>query len=503
MAKAFISDAEMSKLEASQPKKKFISDEEMSALESEQPEEESGFDIRSPVSSALKFGLKTGAKGLQNVGEFVDKYTGAPTRAGLLAGIKGENPLLAAKAQFGEESSQAPTGEQIVGELGMEPGFARSAAGFGVDVLADPLNLVPAGKLSGLIGKGAKALEDAPKALKVLSEEKAIKQAGGMLKDFRRLMGKEKIPEVGKALLKETVEVADEAGKIKNVPLMKAGDDVEAIAEKSGLLKKQTGEKIGQIYKDIDNKVTDINFLRTLPAEDFKKIATAERFDPKISAQELSKTIGEKYGKKIDGEKAVARVNEILDQVSKRGNTLEDALSLKGELDELVNYSKQTQELPIVQQAIIDIRNAIRDKTNNYVEKVADILGVENGKELKRLNKLYGNVAEIEKMSADKVARNAANRMVSPSDYGSGLGGAVIGTMSGGPVGGLLTGAAAGAANKLLRERGPGVMARGAELLSKSSTPVANIGASALRGVRQFDRPVVRGLLKKPKEKEK
>lgn len=497
MAKAFISDAEMSKLEASQPKKKFISDEEMSVLEAEQPQEDSGFDIRSPISSSFKQGLKN----LQAVGEFVDKYTGAPTRAGLLAGIKGENPLTAAKEQFGEDPTKAPSGEQILGEIGMEPSFARSAAGFGVDVLADPLNLVPAGKLSGLLGKGAKALEEAPKALKALSEEKAIKQAGGMLKDFRRLIGKERIPEVGQALLKETVQVADDAGKIKNVPLMKVGDDVEAIAEKSGLLKKQTGEKIGQIYKDIDNKVTDINFLKTLPAEDFKKIATAERFDPKISAQELSKTIAEKYGKKIDGEKAVARVNEILDQVSKRGNTLEDALSLKGELDELVNYSKQTQELPIVQQAIIDIRNAIRDKTNNYVEKVADILDIKNGKELKKLNKLYGNVAEIEKMSVDRVARNAANRMVSPSDYYVGGTGAGVGGIAGG-IPGAIAGAGLGYGNKLLREYGPGLIAKGSAAASKGLTPVANIGASALRGVREFDRPVVRGLLKKPKKKE-
>lgn len=493
MAKAFISDAEMSKLEASQPKKKFISDEEMSALESEQPEEDSGFDIRSPVSSSLKVAAQTGLKGLQNVGEFVDKYTGAPTRAGLLAGIKGENPLLAAKAQFGEDISGAPTGEDIVGELGMEPGFARSAAGFGVDVLADPLNFVPAKKLSGFLGKGAKILEEAPKALKAFSEEKAIKQAGGMLKDFRRLMGKEKVPEVGQALLKETVDIADETGKISKVPLMKAGDDVEAIAEKSGLLKEQTGQKIGKIYKEIDNKIMDVKFMNKLSPEKLHEVVFAERFEPRIAAQELSQMISEKYGSKIDGDKAVARVNEILDQISKRGNSLEDSLALKGELDQMVNYSKQTQELPVIQQALIDIRNAIRDKTNNYVEKVADILGIENGKELKKLNKLYGNVAQIETMSADKVAREGANRAISLTDTIAG--GAGLSAL--GPQGLLL-----GLANKVGRERGAGVAARGAEKLSSLSKNIAPIAAKTLSGVREFDRPVVRGLLKKPKKKE-
>lgn len=526
MAKAFISDADMEKLESSKPSPKngFISDEEMSALESDSQPQDGGFDWNSPVYSAFKGAAGAGLAGLQKVGETVDRFSGAPTRAGLLAAVKsdsgdligaGKNAFAAAKSQFGEDPSLAPTGEQILEESGVPESYKmrvgpnfnevdvpiRKIGGFATDIVADPINLVPAGKLSGLIGKGAKAIEEAPNAMKAFSEGKAIKQAGGMLKDFRRIMGKGRSEDVGQALLRETVGVADESGKIKSVPLLKAGDEVEDVAQKSGLLKQQTGEKIGQIYKDIDNKVTDMDFLRKLSPEEFKKVATSERFEPNKAASELSQMISEKYGKKIDGQKVVARANEILDQVSKRGNSLEDALALKGELDEMVNYSKQTQELPAIQQALVDIRNSIRDKTNKYVDSVAGVLDVENGKELRRLNKLYGNVAEVEKMASDKVARNSANRMLSPSDYFVGGTGAGIGALAGGPAG-FLAGAAAGVANKVARERGAGILARGADLGARATGDIAPMAAEGIRSLRELDRPGVRGLLKKAKRKD-
>lgn len=140
------------------------------------------------------------------VGRFIDKYTGAPMRAGLYDAQAGNNPIPAALKQFGQDPEQAPTGKQIVMRAGITddkshlsdalPIYAdkgsqhpwyqpekggmldptpAGAAGVAMDVAANPLNFVgPAGeaasaisktqtgsKAIGLIGKGAAKIGEA------------------------------------------------------------------------------------------------------------------------------------------------------------------------------------------------------------------------------------------------------------------------------------------------------------------------------------------------------
>lgn len=159
---------------------------ELAALESDpelqqivqQPQEESFLSkILSPIETA---------------GEYVDRYTGAPTRAALMEVAKGNiaNIPGAFAAQFGEPTAQAPTGKQIAEEIGLstEPiyraGFdipvetpsgrivtaptgqplttrpelpsPAGIAGLAVDIGADISNFVPVGALVKGAGKLAK-----------------------------------------------------------------------------------------------------------------------------------------------------------------------------------------------------------------------------------------------------------------------------------------------------------------------------------------------------------
>lgn len=451
----------------------------------EPPPEESDFDWQSPVSSGFKMAAKQGLKNLETVGKAIDTYSGAPTRSAVMAGIKGENPLEAAKNQFGEDPAQAPTGEQIVGELGMEEGLPRSALGFGVDVLADPLNIIPISKLTK-VSKIPGMVEKTPAAMKTFAEGKAIKQAGAMLKDFRKLMGKDATSDVGQFILKETVEMTDDAGRSVRVPIMSGGDDVVNVAEKSTALRNQLGAKIGKIYRTIDEKITNPEFMKALPKEEAQKLWNARRFDPKKDILDMYVHLGEVFEKKIGGKKAMAKIEEILGDISQRGNTLEDSLELKGELDDLVNYNKRSDELPIVQEAILKARNFIRDKTNKYVDDVAELLSVEDGKALRDLNKRYGHAAQVSEIATDKVARQAANRMASSSDYGVGIGSAIAGLATAGPWG-LFAGPGAALANKVARERGPGMLARGAELGSSVGNKFAQGSGGMMRSMLELD----------------
>lgn len=113
------------------------------------------------------------------VGTFVDKYTGAPTRAAVAAIQDGANPISAFTDQFGENPELAPTGKEIAQKAGVsdtslsdvlpslysETGdewtkfqrgglldpTASGAAGLGVDIAADWTNLIP----GAVVAKGA------------------------------------------------------------------------------------------------------------------------------------------------------------------------------------------------------------------------------------------------------------------------------------------------------------------------------------------------------------
>jgi hypothetical protein len=121
------------------------------------------------TGQAKKFG-KAALETAVEAGEFIDKFTGAPTRAAIGKLQEGE-PLEAISAfgkQFGEDPKLAPTGKQIAAKAGLsEEAFIDlpviggvSPAGFfglGIDIMADPTSIIPAGaigKVFKVAGKG-------------------------------------------------------------------------------------------------------------------------------------------------------------------------------------------------------------------------------------------------------------------------------------------------------------------------------------------------------------
>lgn len=114
--KRFISDQEMAQM--SEPsssegsKKRFISDEEMSQMAA--PEEKSLEQQEDPGLLAKLGGAAM--EGLGTVGEYYDRYTGAPVRRGMLSLQAGRSIPEAAEAayeQFGEPTKYAPTGKEL------------------------------------------------------------------------------------------------------------------------------------------------------------------------------------------------------------------------------------------------------------------------------------------------------------------------------------------------------------------------------------------------------
>lgn len=181
----------------STPKPPPMSKDEFAKLPPEQQNALAGIKPRpvrqAPPSAEQSFGNAFQAVG--ELGEKVDRYTGAPIRKAigeLQSGKSILESLSALRDQFGKPSNTAPTGKQIAQKAGVtdkglsdllpgafnetgegwklqKGGWAdisgSGAAGLGIDLAADPVNLLP---LAGLAKKaikstaiGAKALETA------------------------------------------------------------------------------------------------------------------------------------------------------------------------------------------------------------------------------------------------------------------------------------------------------------------------------------------------------
>jgi hypothetical protein len=91
------------------------------------------------------------------------------------------------------------------------------------------------GGAGALIDKGAKALKGSAEVARETANTQAVKAAGGMLKDMRVLNANDKIDEIGKFALDKGI--------------VKAGDTVHDVAEKSDTVREAAGKQLDDIYK--------------------------------------------------------------------------------------------------------------------------------------------------------------------------------------------------------------------------------------------------------------
>lgn len=183
--------------------------------------EENRLDISEEPSAIAKLG-RGALDAAVKVGQFVDSYTGAPTRAAIGSIQDGGSPLSAFTKQFGEDPTKAPTGKEIALKAGVSddplakftggdvaraagaiPGplgalvkmgtallpnqalkaeFQPSAAdvsGLGIDLAADPTNILP---LSGAARGVLKAAPIAARGGSVLAKGAGQLAAQGIRK---------------------------------------------------------------------------------------------------------------------------------------------------------------------------------------------------------------------------------------------------------------------------------------------------------------------------------
>lgn len=225
----------------------FIPDDEMpDFIPDEVQLPPAGFIKSAPLLSALS-----------TVGQAVDPYTGAPTRAAIAAGIKGESPVSAAASQFGRPTSQAPTGEDIARMLGVGEGrisdiapilysetgeglplqrrgvfdpSAAQIAGLGIDVAADPTNLI------GVMPMARRAATPVAKA--GVRVAKAVPAAGAGAIDLAMMQSPARVMRGETAARRAVEAVGDKASRaMESVSRVTSPKQVEDFARMSEMAK--------------------------------------------------------------------------------------------------------------------------------------------------------------------------------------------------------------------------------------------------------------------------
>lgn len=493
----FISDADMAKLDSKSPsgaapKKKFISDAEMAQAESGSGKPSIGETLSVKGQEGLMLGFRPVVGG---IGAAIGEGLASLEQGGKGAGYNIPKAISAAKQGF-QQGRQETVAEQdrisearpglsavanIAGSIATAPllpikglkGAVALGTGMGVGEGASRANTkgefaasVGTGAAAGALGFGvAKAaggtLNAASSKLQNFGETKAFKAAGAMLKDFRKAFKHEKVNELGRTLLDNGI--------------VKSGDDVASIAQKSESLKQQTGQQIGEIYQKVQSVMSDPNKMGALPPEARLQIM-ASGFKPKQDAEALKLLIESEFKGKPGSTKVINQVGQVIDEISVNGDDLtpKQALEIKGQIDGLINWSKKSNEMPDVQQGLMTVRNFISEKINHQVGLIDQVVQSPQSKELLRLNKLYGNLSEITSIAKDKISRENSNAMFGLRDTGFAIGGAgvgAVGPLQQGDLEGALKGAALGAtaglASKGARMYGNAIQAKLADSASR------------------------------------
>lgn len=431
---------------------------------------------------------KAALQGAANVGEKIDRYTGAPIRSAVGALQEGQGLGGAASAygkQFGAPSAQAPTGEQLMQKAGVsdksfsvpliknpwgqteqEKYIQTSPAeltGTAAQIALDPTTYIAPEALVGGASKAAEASSGvAPKVAEYLAKQAELRSAKAMtgqnvgaIRRMAKVTGRgamdveraeQNLRNVGRAGLE-----SNEAGSPIVGWASKSSEMAPAAAGKAEFY----GKKIGEVGAAVD---------ATHPegAVDFKSIAD------KIT--DYAATIPEtETGKRIQN-----RLLEEAANFEKKGKTtFADAQAYKNQFQ----YKPQDQDALISNQDVTNkVRSIITKEMDNTAETVAKnpSAPAEVGK-YGEYKQGYGAMKNAAEATSEQAKRELARGFISPSSTGTGLAAAMIygGTHGGAGMGTVLAGATAAAANKLARERGSAFAARSMDALSKiaASTP--------------------------------
>jgi hypothetical protein len=440
--------------------------EELEALEAQQQKTSTALaNIKSPVQKAASYL----GKGLQAV----DSVTGAPVRAAIGAIGDEGSPMQAFGEQFGADPSKAPSGKDLAARAGLSteeffdtriklnPFTGKTlkvspagVVGGGIEALTDPTTyiggaVVKQGAKSTITGAKAMAPE-VRKYLQNIARERAVKAATGenraAIKKLAKMSGK------GAGDIDKAVENLRRSGEILLEgpdPTVRAFSTSEGIGERAAAKRRESGKRIGKIGE------------------------TVEELTPNAITGEMIGMDLLEYADTIPSVGKGAKLKDrVIEEAERFGSlspqTFKEVQDLKGQFP----YEPQSPDLLISDKDVSNkIHSAIGRRMDAAVEQAKGVADPEQQALLSQYGaekERYGVFKNTADAATEQKARTLARRLVEPSTYGTGAATMVADAASGGKLS-LIKAMAAGAANKLLLQRGNSTMAVGLNNLAKAA----------------------------------
>lgn len=395
--------------------------------------------------------------------------------AGGVAGSVAGNILLPGGGAFARGAAEGAIGGLGNSEAdllhGDVAGAARDAAVGGL------VGTAASGVGAGLGWVGGKILGKTPGVLEGLAQGRAVKAATGQNK--RALS---KMVEAGELGL-DTGTVERVGSDLLDEGVVSAGASSRDILQRAAERKEAWGKTIGETLDYLDNATPEGMAL------DVGRLA--DEMEQALVVPGLTGTPGKRQ--------TAARLAEYIQTLREQPNSLSALDAFKRALDEDINYAKV--DMPAASQALLRMRSMLNRAIEGKADEVAAAIGdPEIAQLFKEAKAVFSSMAIGERVAKNQVSAQASNRLVAPSDYAAGIGGAVLNAASGGAaLPAMAAGAGMAAAHKVVRTRGNqvaaaalrglsgnallrGVAEKAPELLGKFSGPIAAAIARGAQG---------------------
>lgn len=290
---------------------------------------------------------------------------------------------------------------------------------------------------AGLGWAGGKVLGGLPGALERLAQGRAVKAATGQNK---RAISK--MVEAGELGL-DTGTVERVGSDLLDEGVVSAGASSRDILQRAAERKEAWGKTIGETLDYLDNATPEGMAL------DVGRLA--DEMEQALVVPGLTGTPGKRQ--------TAARLAEYIQTLREQPNSLSALDAFKRALDEDINYAKV--EMPAASQALLRMRSMLNQAIEGKADEVAAAIGDPAIAQLfKEAKAVFSSMAIGERVAKNQVSAQASNRLVAPSDYAAGIGGAVLNAASGGAaLPAMAAGAGMAAAHKAVRTRGNQVAA--------------------------------------------
>lgn len=259
--------------------------------------------------------------------------------------------------------------------------------------------------------------------------------------------------------------------------LLNATDTADSLAPKVTAAKQATVKRLDDVVDKIEQAGAGNAAVRP-DMDTFWKRLDAEVFEP-AGKSPLSSV----YDRGMDVAKELDGIRTMWGQGKQF--TFKELRDIRKQLDTVI-YPAKGGPAPVHARELEKARGILEDVIEQSADRAANAAGDPLlASEYATQKRIYGSLREAERITGRGALQDLGNRVISPSDYGAGLTGALAGAASGrGGLGSALQGTMLGAAHKLAREHSSAILARGADALSNIKALSDAVDAKVVSGVR-------------------